>query len=148
MRRRLFSLKKYFILAVILLGMLVVAGCPKPRDPLIDEWAIVSDSRVRDASMASIFKFSPDFTLTIYENNSIGSTIAYQIDSSRNPIWIGWKGALGIMRFLDNNTLEMGLNMDRNIQSNNFGPYVTEPAIRPVTFERSYFHFILRRLAQ
>jgi hypothetical protein len=145
-----FLFAKYFILVIILFGMLVITGCPKPKDPLIGEWAVVGDSRPSNSSVATVFKFNPDFTLTVYENTPVGSTIEYQIDSSWNPIRIGWKGSLGIMRFLDNNTLEMGFNNDQNVpNSNNFGSiYRTEPATRPVSFEQSSFHFILHRLAE
>lgn len=145
MRRSLIDIHKYIVLATILFGMSFVAGCLK--DPLTGEWAIVTDNQNK-YSKASIFKFNNDSTLTIFENNSVGGTVAYRMDSAKTPCWIEWNGASGIMRFINDNTLEVGLNMDRSIPSNNFGQGRIERATRPVTFENSNYHFVLRRLAQ
>lgn len=145
MRRSFIDIKKYIVLATILFGMYFVAGCL--RDPLIGEWAIVTDNQSK-YSKASIFKFNPDSTVTVFENNSVGATVAYRMDSAKNPFWIEWNGASGIMRFINNNTLEIGLNMDRTIPSNNFGQGRIERETRPVTFENSNYHLVLRRLAR
>ncbi|HEX3045138.1 MAG TPA: hypothetical protein VHY08_10305 [Bacillota bacterium] len=143
-----FTHKKYLILTAILLALFFVTGCLE--DPLVGEWAVVNDNGIQAASVAKIFTFHSDQTLTVYENNPVGGTVTYQSDSTKDPIWIGWNGALGIIRFIDNNTLELSFNRDQNVRvNNNFGSvYQTVPATRPVTFDQSQFHFILRRLAQ
>lgn len=145
MRRKFIDMKKYIVLVTILFGMFFVTGCFK--DPLIGEWAIVSDNQ-NQYSKAGIFKFSADSTITVFENNPVGGTVVYRKDSSKNPIWIEWNGTLGIMRFIDDNTLEIGFNKDRTIPSNNFGQGRIEPATRPVTFENSSYHAVLQRLTQ
>jgi hypothetical protein len=145
---QLFIFQRYLILTAILLALFLVAGCFE--DPIVGEWAVVNDNGIQSASVAKTFTFHSDQTLTIYENNPVGGTIAYQIDSTKDPSWIGWTGSLGIIRFIDNNTLELSFNKDQNVRiSNTFGSaYQTVPAVRPVTFDQSQFHFILRRLAQ